>query len=272
MNRSRTTTLLSITLGAILFTGAIMPILSQQAFAQVEGQDNLTNPPWGANAQDSVLVDLTDTQFASDANPSCLTTQPAGTFILQNFNVGPTIWATSNVQPGVTVTPGVSGFATVNIPNLIDPLLQKDLQIQNTFCAVGTPTGPAPVVSGITCNDPTGNTAGQFVSSSGPLSGGNALPGQTPGSTYIIEAWQCFPNPDDENIVITYDTTQWTLIQVVVDTQSTIAPPPPVGGTFEGVNTASLLVAGAQANALWLIPLITAIGIGIVVVNRKRLF
>jgi len=272
MNRSRSTTLLSITLGAILFTGAIVPILSQQAFAQVDSQDNLTIPPWGVNAQDSVLVDLTDTQFASDANPSCLTTQPAGTFILQNQVIGPFGPFTVDLDPvipSVAVTPGQNGFATVTIPNLIDRLLQKDLQIQHTFCAVGTPTSPAPTVTSIACNDPTGNTAGQFVSTSGPQQG---LLGQTPGSTYIIEAWQCFPNPNNEQIILTYDTTQWILIQVVVDTISTIDPPPFVGGTFEGVNTAALLVAGAQANALWLIPLITAIGIGIVVVNRKRFF
>jgi len=114
MNRSRTTTLLSITLGAILFTGAIMPILSQQAFAQVDSQDNLTNPPWGVNAQDSVLVDLTDSQFASDANPSCLTTQPAGTFILQNFNQGPSSFTLHATVPSVTLLAN-GGGSTVDI-------------------------------------------------------------------------------------------------------------------------------------------------------------
>ena len=44
---------------------------------------------------------------------------------------------------------------------------------------------------------------------------------------------------------------------------------PSVGGTFEGVDTTSLLVAGAQANALWLIPVIvSAIGIGIVIARK----
>ena len=72
-----------------------------------------------------------------------------------------------------------------------------------------------------------------------------------------------------ETINISYSHNDWIIIQASVNTVSEGSP---VGGTFEGVNSTALLVAGAQANALWLIPLITAIGIGIVVVNRKRFF
>ncbi len=268
MNRSRSTTLLSITLGAILFTGAIVPILSQQAFAQADTQDNLILPPWGnpVTTPNAVLIDLTDDNFASDANPSCLTTQAAGTFLLQNQIVGPTPFQLHPVVPGVATNP--TG-ATVAIPNLIDPLLEKNLMIEIAFCPTGSITAPPPVVSGITCKDATtGDTVGQFVSTTGPLQGES---GQTPGSVYIKEFWDCFPNPDWEQIELNYNS-DWILIQAAVNTISTIDPDPPVGGTFEGVNTASLLVAGAQANALWLIPLITAIGIGIVIVNRKRFF
>ena len=42
-----------------------------------------------------------------------------------------------------------------------------------------------------------------------------------------------------------------------------------VGGIFEGVDTTSLLVAGTQANAAWMIPVIvSAIGIGIVIARK----
>jgi len=42
-----------------------------------------------------------------------------------------------------------------------------------------------------------------------------------------------------------------------------------VGGEFLGVDSAALLLAGAQANALWLIPVIvSAIGIGIVIARK----
>ena len=45
--------------------------------------------------------------------------------------------------------------------------------------------------------------------------------------------------------------------------------PTPVGGEFLGVDTTSLLLAGAQANALWLIPVIvSAVGIGIVLARK----
>ena len=44
---------------------------------------------------------------------------------------------------------------------------------------------------------------------------------------------------------------------------------PNVGGVFEGVDTTSLLVAGAQMNAAWMIPVIvSAIGIGIVIARK----
>jgi len=45
-----------------------------------------------------------------------------------------------------------------------------------------------------------------------------------------------------------------------------------VGGVFEEVDTTALLVAGAQMNAAWLIPLILGtIGIGIVVARKLKL-
>jgi len=44
---------------------------------------------------------------------------------------------------------------------------------------------------------------------------------------------------------------------------------PAVGGVFEGVDTTSLLVTGAQMNASWMIPVIvSAIGIGIVIARK----
>jgi len=43
-----------------------------------------------------------------------------------------------------------------------------------------------------------------------------------------------------------------------------------VGGEFIGVDNSALLVTGFQANALWLLPAIAAIGIGVVVIRRIR--
>jgi len=275
MNSSRFTTLLSITLGAILLTGVIVPILSQQAFAQASPQDDFVTPPWVRGADTSFFVDLTDERFRSDANPTCAGTIPSGIFTVQNQIIGPSFWA-FDLMPvgpnnGVDFTP--TG-ATVTIGNFIDPLLLKTFQIQHTYCPIpGVTPITTPAVGSIECDDSTGFFGGTFVSSQGPFTApGNPIdPLQTPGSTFISEAWTCQPNPDREDIILTFDTTEWALIQVVVDTQSTIMEPM-TGGTFEGVNTAALLVAGAQANALWLIPLITAIGVGIIIVKRKSFF
>jgi len=44
---------------------------------------------------------------------------------------------------------------------------------------------------------------------------------------------------------------------------------PAVGGVFEGVNTTSLLVSGAQMNASWMIPVIVS-GIGIAIVIARK--
>ncbi len=44
---------------------------------------------------------------------------------------------------------------------------------------------------------------------------------------------------------------------------------PDVGGVFEGVDTTSLLVAGAQMNAAWMIPvLVSGIGFAIVIARK----
>jgi len=56
------------------------------------------------------------------------------------------------------------------------------------------------------------------------------------------------------------------LFQVLQTCRPTFCP---VGGTFEGVDTTSLVVVGAQMNAAWMIPVIvSAIGIGIVIARK----
>jgi len=56
------------------------------------------------------------------------------------------------------------------------------------------------------------------------------------------------------------------LFQVLQTCQQTFCA---VGGTFEGVNTTTLLVSGAQMNAAWMLPVIvSAIGIAIVIARK----
>jgi hypothetical protein len=84
----------------------------------------------------------------------------------------------------------------------------------------------------------------------------------SPGLYY--EDWICHPNPDNERLWFSLD--EGTLItRVIVDSVSF----PEVGGIFEGVDTTSLLVAGAQMNAAWMIPVIVA-GIGFAIVIARK--
>jgi len=65
--------------------------------------------------------------------------------------------------------------------------------------------------------------------------------------------------------------TQITTCQQLEQVLQTCRPTfcPAVGGVFEGVDTTSLLVTGAQSNAAWMIPVIvSAIGIGIVIARK----
>jgi len=43
-----------------------------------------------------------------------------------------------------------------------------------------------------------------------------------------------------------------------------------VGGEMFPVDTTALLLAGAELNAIWILPAIAAIGIGAFIVSRKR--
>jgi len=83
---------------------------------------------------------------------------------------------------------------------------------------------------------------------------------------YFFEDWICHPNPFNEQVWISFEPGT-AIFEVVIDSVS--FGEPSVGGIFEGVDTTSLLVAGAQANAVWMIPVIvSAIAIGIVIARK----
>jgi len=142
MNSSRSTTLLSITLSAILFTGVFVPYLSQQAFAQTSNnreagiQDNLQNPPWGAapDTQNALLRILFDENYPPDPITNC-SVEVDGDYDLFTSS-GPTVF-------GLSPTPAVDNLQTTNdgvtvqFKNLVDPLLTKHMLIELTFCWIG---------------------------------------------------------------------------------------------------------------------------------------
>ena len=86
----------------------------------------------------------------------------------------------------------------------------------------------------------------------------------SPGHFY--EDWICHPNPDNERIWLNLDT-RTVITQAVVDAISFDRNA--VGGDMIPMQTTSILVAGTQTMAAWMIPvLVSAIGIGIVIARK----
>jgi len=79
---------------------------------------------------------------------------------------------------------------------------------------------------------------------------------------YFLEDWICHPNPSNENVFFSFgpDTR---IDEVLIDSVS--FEEPLVGGEFIEVDSTALLLAGAQMNAAWMIPVIVS-GIGIAIV------
>jgi len=262
MNRSRSTSILSISIGAILVIGAIAPALTQQAYGQlvtigsVSTMEDLNAPTYRGDPGWIVFSYEDLTIFGDQGTNDCADAD--GTVELNTFAfLEPFQGASMGGSPPALSETG-TGTDVYDLPNWEDNFLVKNIRIQLTWCEDTGPTsqsGP-PVISSLTapgasCDNITG-TIGDNA---------NVL-----GAFYYYQDFQCFPNPDEESFTISYTTIDHTIIEVVIDTISEGSPS--VGGTFEGVNTASLLVAGAQTNAFWLLPLIAAIGIGIVIARR----
>ena len=129
----------------------------------------------------------------------------------------------------------------VTVPNFIDPLPLKLFHITTDFAEVDV----------IVCLDVLGDVEGSRDS-------------KVPNGDGFIEEWRCEPNPDVEVIFFSLTTNEVSNIAI-----HTVSKDILVGGIFEGVDTTSLLVAGAQMNASWMIPVIvSAIGIGIVIARK----
>jgi len=75
------------------------------------------------------------------------------------------------------------------------------------------------------------------------------------------------PNPDTVANMIVGQTVGFSIFGLGVPT--VLPPPIPVGGELIPLDTTMILVAGAQTNAAWMIPVIvSAIGIGIVIARK----
>jgi len=99
-----------------------------------------------------------------------------------------------------------------------------------------------------------------------PSSGNCELDQRFDEPRYFFEDWICHPNPFDEQVWISFELGI-ELSEVIVDSVS--FDEPQVGGELIPLDTTSLLVAGAQMNAAWMIPIIVA-GIGFAIVIARK--
>ena len=263
MNRSRSTSILSISIGAILVIGAIAPALTQQAYGQlvtigsVSTMEDLNAPTYRGDPGWFVFAYEDTTIFGDSGTNNCA--DATGTVVLNTLSG---LEPFPNADTGDPFPPAASetgtGLDEYNLPNWVDNFLVKKLRIQLTWCPEDTSSVPPAIVGLVGTNTECRATSNTIADTA-----------NVAGAQYYYQDFQCEPNPDEETFTISYVNNDLTIIEVVIDTISEGERPPTVGGTFEGVNTASLLVAGAQTNAFWLLPLIAAIGIGIVIARRQ---
>ena len=221
----------------IVFSVILLSGISQQSYALTID----TNPPdYAVPSQDChVGWKMIPSPIAlirgGDPGPGCTLSQIPPEL---ECSVDP---ASSEV--GITSFVG-AGSCRMGVPNYVDTFDTKLIRVQAGYIGTTPPsiTGLSPLV-------------------------GNCILGERvdlPGSFFqdII----CWPNPEFETIEISFgEGTE--LFEVIVDSIS--FDEPEVGGIFDGVDTTSLILAGTQMTAAWMIPVIvSAIGIGIVIARK----
>lgn len=116
------------------------------------------------------------------------------------------------------------------------------------------------------------DSGGDFAEQTGILAAGTIVPTSL---NFVIQNFIDAPSAflgvlnlgDIDSIKFTFDTTidvtDYDLDKLHITMEM-------VGGEMFPVNTTALLLAGVELNAIWILPLIAAIGIGAFVVTRKR--
>ena len=116
------------------------------------------------------------------------------------------------------------------------------------------------------------DSGGDFAEQTGVLAAGTITPTSL---NFVIQNFIDAPSlavgvlnlGDIDRIKFTFDTlidvTDYDLDKLHITMEM-------VGGEMFPVNTTALLLAGVELNAIWILPLIAAIGIGAFVVSRKR--
>ena len=268
--------LLAGTLGAIMLF-AIVPF-NNWAYANVFLIDNFTDDEIGMLCDD-VLVDISvleRTPFAfQDFNPgpsqvidnirecqlTLLTDNPddtAASTVVQGDKMyrhmsGPGVVAMSYLQYDGVADGVVGGGRTLDL-NLLN---SDNLQIVYSFADFDV-TVEAQLVDG----------GGDIATLTKKLVGGTSSVNTLNFGLDAFEANNAaFDRSDVDEININFTNTvvaaDWTLEKIHITMVM-------VGGEMMPADTTALLLAGAELNAIWLLPAIAAIGIGAFVVSRKR--
>ena len=220
----------------VLASILILGLTSVPAYANItEFTDNFVHVKWFSPFEPGVF--LPPDEFARDMASGFPFNEPPG--------------------PTLRCDPLDSALCTINIPNFIDQLDTKIIEIKVEYPLTVVPTEVVPVV---TCFDPT---------LPGGEGAGNLLYTGTANliANFVIYDFECLPNPDSETIVITLPPT---VVSIEIWTKSfgDIA----VGGTFVPIDQSALLLAGVQSVSMWMIPVVLSaagIGVGIYLVKRR---
>ena len=146
------------------------------------------------------------------------------------------------------------------LANFVDPLNTKTIKLEIVYSG----TGSVDDIS-IICHNNAAPNAVSDVTEGVPVSASSSTtPGGVTTATY---EFVCHPNPDFEQFELVI--TDITVESVEIWTRSFHEEL--VGGTFLPIDSTSLLLAGTQITASWVIPvIISAVGIVLVFVRKSE--
>ena len=172
------------------------------------------------------------------------------------FTIGPSKFDIASFSPTWncqllinTVNNDGQSVCVVSVPNFVDPLPLKLIHITTDFAEVDS----------IECISDQLNVPGSRDS-------------QVPNGNGFIEEWRCEPNPVLEDIFFSPTTKGFN--NIVIHTVSKDFPPPPVvGGELLSIESTSLILAGLQSSAIWMLPVLAGVAgsaFGILYIKSRR--
>jgi len=152
---------------------------------------------------------------------------------------------------------GLVADCVVIVPNYIDPLPLKLIHITTDFAEV----------VGIACFDDDGSNGVKIKD--------GTRDSQVPNDEGFIEEWRCEPNPDFEDIffILTNNEVSNIEIHTVSKDVPPTPTPPKVGGELLPIDSTTLVLAGLQTSAIWMLPVLAGVAgsaFGILYIKSRR--